>query len=158
MLTATAIWRISPELITALEEHLGLPVDSYVNGSQTWFTGEPTLEWRLHPVAGYQPPNGVSPYDLWELVVGALIAGAEPDALPLGDTTVALTDLWDGLECFPAYGDELEPAAVVARIREALGRDPELNGMVDHDTIGDEWERTGGTVSVLELLIRQLSG
>ncbi len=158
MRTATAIWRISPELILALEEHLGLPVDSYVNGSQTWFTGEPALEWRLHPVAGYQPPKGVSPYDLWELVVGSIIAGAPPEALPLGDSTVALGDLWDGLECFPAYGDELEPAAVVARVREALDRDPDLNGMVDHDTIGDEWELSGGTVSVLELLIRQLSG
>ncbi len=158
MRTATAIWRISPDLILALEEHLGLPVDSYVNGSQTWFTGEPALEWRLHPVAGYQPPKGVSPYDLWELVVGAIIAGAPPEALVLGDATVALSELWDGLECFPAYGDDLEPAAVVARVREALERDPDLNGMVDHETIGDEWEHSAGTVSVLELLIRQLSG
>ena len=33
---ATTVWTISPELVLALDEQLGLPVDSYVNGSQTW--------------------------------------------------------------------------------------------------------------------------
>ena len=37
---ATALWWISPQVVTALDAQLGLPVDSYVNGSQTWFTGE----------------------------------------------------------------------------------------------------------------------
>lgn len=141
-----------------MDAQLGPPVDSYVNGSQTWFTGEPVLEWRLHPVAGYEPPKGVSPYDLWELVVGALSAGADPNALNLGAVSVRLADLWDGLECFPAYGDELEPVAVLDRARESLARDPDLSGMVDHDAVGDEWERMGGGVSVLDLLIRQLAG
>ena len=41
----------------------GQPVDSYVNGSQTWLVedGEITLEWRLHPVAGYRTPAPLSP-------------------------------------------------------------------------------------------------
>ena len=61
----TAVWTISPELVLALDEHLGPPVDSYVNGSQTWLVGdEPTtdvtLEFRLHPVAGYRPPAGAA--------------------------------------------------------------------------------------------------
>ena len=156
MQTAAAIWTISSDLVLAMGEHLGPPVDSYVNGSQTWFTGEPVLEWRLHPVAGYEPPEGISPYDLWEMVVDAIAAGADPAALPFDSGPKALTDLWDGLECFPAYGDELEPAAVVAGVRETLGRDPDVSGLVDHDAVGDEWEHTNGAVSVLELLSRQL--
>ena len=111
MRIATVVWRISAELVVAMDEHLGPPVDSYVNGSQTWFTGEPVLEWRLHPVAGYQAPTGVSPYDLWELIVDAIAGGADPIAIPMDSGPVALNDLWDGLECFPAYGDELEPVA-----------------------------------------------
>ena len=158
MQTAAAIWRISDDLVLAMGEHLGPPVDSYVNGAQTWFTGEPVLEWRLHPVAAYHAPNGVSPYDLWEMVVDAIAAGADPSALPFDAGSMALTELWDGLECFPAYGDELEPAAVVQRARETLGRDPDVSGLVDHDAVGDEWERTNGAVSVLDLLSRQLLG
>ena len=158
MRIATVVWRISSELVLAIDDHLGPPVDSYVNGSQTWFTGEPVLEWRLHPVAGYQAPAGVSPYDLWELVVDAIAGGADPAAIPMDSGPVALSGLWDGLECFPAYGDELEPVAVVRRCRETLSRDPDSSGLVDHDAIGDEWEASHGTVSVIELLTRQLSG
>ena len=156
MRTATALWRVTPDLIRAMDEHLGTPVDCYVNGSQTWFTGEPVLEWRLHPVAGFQAPNGISPYDLWDLVVDAVAGGSTATALPIGPGTVALTDLWDGLECFPAYGDEIEPATLAQRAVETLHRPPDLNGLVDHDSIGDEWERSAGSVSVVELLARQL--
>ena len=77
MRVATSVWTIGPELVLALDEHLGPPVDSYVNGSQTWLTeGAITLEWRLHPVSGYDVPGGLSHYDVWETVVGALSAGA----------------------------------------------------------------------------------
>ena len=83
--TATCVWRVEPTLVLSLDEHLGPPVDSYVNGTQTWLSddgpGGMTLEWRLHPVAGYRPPAGLSHYDLWEQVVDALSAGVDPDAL-----------------------------------------------------------------------------
>lgn len=158
MRIATAVWKVSPELVLAIDAHLGPPVDSYVNGSQTWFTGEPVLEWRLHPVAGFRMPEGVSPYDLWDGVVGALAAGGDAGALPLGTTPVALADLWDGLECFPAYDDELEPVAVVARAAALIPVPPALSGLVDHDTVGDAWERSDGTVSIVALLTDQLAG
>lgn len=156
MRTATAVWHVTPDLIQAMDEHLGSPVDCYVNGSQTWFTGEPVLEWRLHPVAAYQAPKGISPYDLWDLVVDAITGGAPITALPIGPGSVALTELWDGLECFPAYGDELEPATLAQRVSETLQCSPDLSGLVDHDAIGDEWERSAGAVSVVDLLTRQL--
>jgi len=155
---ATAVWKVSPELLLAVDEHLGPPVDSYVNGSQTWFTGEPVLEWRLHPVAGFRMPAGVSPYDLWDAVVGALAAGADPTALTLGGATAGLAELWDGLECFPAYDDELEPMAVEARAADQIPIEPTLSGLVDHDTVGDAWERSDGAVSIVALLTEQLAG
>jgi hypothetical protein len=155
---ATALWRCTPELILAVDEHLGPPVDSYVNGSQTWFTGEPVLEWRIHPVSGFRQPGGISPYDLWDAVVGSLSAGADATALPIGNATVALSTVWEGLECFPAYGDDLEPMAVVARAGEHLPIPPDRHGLVDHDAVGDAWERAQGGVSIMQLLDEQLAG
>src|SRR5262249_58408238 len=65
MRTASAVWRSSPELVLALDEHFGPPVDSYVNGSQTWLLdngpGGVTLEWRFGPVAAPPPPAGGGP-------------------------------------------------------------------------------------------------
>jgi hypothetical protein len=158
VLIATALWPITPELVDALDERLGAPVDSYVNGSQTWFTGDDEiLEWRLHPVASYEAPKGVSHYDLWEKVVDELHAGTPADALSLGGTARALTTLWEGLECFPAYGDDLEPATLSRRAADAIGVAPELCGLVDHDSVGDAWERANGSVSIVSLLTAQLS-
>jgi hypothetical protein len=64
--------------------------------------------------------------------------------------------VWDGLECFPAYGDDLEPATVARRAGELLGFAPDLAGLVDHDRVGDRWETTKGTVSIVRLLADQL--
>jgi hypothetical protein len=158
VLIATALWPVTPELVNALDDRLGAPVDSYVNGSQTWFTGEDEiLEWRLHPVASYEAPKDVSHYDLWEKVVDELHAGTAADALAIGGRTRALASLWEGLECFPAYGDDLEPATLSRRATDALGVAPELCGLVDHDAVGDAWEAANGTVSIVSLLTTQLS-
>ena len=63
MRTATCVWIISAKLVAALEANLGPPIDSYVNGSQTWITndgpGEIGLEWRLHPVSDFRTPAGI---------------------------------------------------------------------------------------------------
>jgi hypothetical protein len=157
---ATAVWRIRPELMLALDDHLGPPVDSYLNGSQTWFTASPEagaeLEWRLHPVAGYRLPRGLSHYDLWEAVIEQLSAGTDPAALALGTEIRPLDGLWDGLECFAAHGEQLEPATLTATARAELGVSPDAAGLVDHDAIGDTWERTRGAVSIVGLLLEQL--
>jgi hypothetical protein len=174
-LVPTAVWRISPELVLALDEHLGPPVDSYVNGSQTWLVGdEPNgldgssasieardtamiLEFRLHPVSGYRPPAGCSHYDIWETVVTQLSQEVGAQALRLGNETRSLDDLWDGLEAFPAYGDEIEPARLTALATAALALAPDRAGLVDHEAIGDAWERANGKVSIVALLIDQLT-
>jgi hypothetical protein len=155
---ATTVWTISGALVLALEEQLGTPVDSYVNGSQTWLTpaaGDVELEWRLHPVAGYRAPRSLSHYDLWEQVVQALTNGTDATALPLGAETRPLTSLWDGLECYAPY-DDLEPAVLAGLATDALGLTPDYTGLADHDLIADDWEKSNGNVSLIALLVAQL--
>lgn len=157
--TSTTVWKLDAPLVLLLDERLGQPVDSYVNGSQTWLVdvGEITLEWRLHPVAGYVTPHPLSHYDVWESAVTALTNGADAHALRLGDETRPLTSLWDGLECFAAYDDELEPQELAAMAADLLGRPPDGIGLVDHESIGDAWEAARGRVSIVALLLEQLT-
>jgi hypothetical protein len=156
----SCVWRTSAALIGAIDERLGVPVDSYVNGSQTWLVdngpGGVTLEWRLHPVASYHPPRGASHYDIWETVVFELASGADPSDVRIGDDQRPLTSLWDGLECFPAYDDEVEPGPLAAAATTALGIAPDASGMVDHDRIGEQWEQTGRAVSIVDALLAEL--
>lgn len=151
-LAPTTVWRIRPEVVLALSDRLGSPVDSYVNGSQTWFTetpGRADLEWRLHPVAGYRVRKGLTHYEVWDTVVDGLLDGVE--AIPLAE-------LWDGLECFAAHGDEIEPARLAAAATAQLGLAPDAAGLVDHGRIGDAWEQSRGAVSIVALLLDQLEG
>lgn len=161
MRIASTVWVVSADVVRALDERLGTPVDSYLNGSQTWITddgpNDTGLEWRLHPVAGFRAPAGMSHYDLWEQVVTQLTSGGDPAALRLGDETRPLTSLWDGLECFAAYGDEIEPATLAAAATDAIGRPPDRAGLVDHERVGDAWERARGDVSIVSLLLEQLA-
>jgi hypothetical protein len=161
-LLATGLWAISPELVLAADEHLGPPVDSYVNGSQTWFEDiardeDLTLELRMHPVARYTTPKGLSHYDLWETIVGHLSLGGDPHAIRLGDEVRPLTAVWDGMECYAAYGERLEPDELATLATRCLDRAPDRVGMVDHEAIGDAWERAQGNVSVVALLLEQLT-
>jgi hypothetical protein len=144
------VWRISPALVLALQERFGDPMDAYVNGSQVWLRddGGLTVEWRLHPVAGYQRPPGVGTYEVFGTVALALARGARPPA--------PLERVWEGLEAFPAYGTEIEPAPLAATVTAALGIPPDASGLVDHGSIGDEWERTRGRVSIIDGLLHQL--
>ena len=151
-LTPTCVWRISTDLIIALDERYGEPVDAYVNGSQVWLRddgpGDITIEWRLHPVPGFRRPAGVGTYELFPGVALALATGGTPVAPP--------EQLWDGLEAFAAYGDEVEPATLAAAAAESLGIVPDAAGIVDHQRVGDEWERSQGKTSIIDGLLREL--
>ncbi len=150
--TPTCVWRASDEVIAALDERLGDPVDAYVNGSQTWLVengpGDIVLEWRLHPVAGYERPSGLGTYDVFPTMAARVVAGEDPP--------VPVVSLWEGLEAFPAHGDETEPSLLRAAVVAALGLEPDAFGLVDHQRIGDDWERTNGRVSIVEALLTQL--
>ena len=138
-----------PSWSSPLDEHLGPPVDSYVNGTQTWLTddgpGGATLEWRLHPVASYRPPAGVSHYDLWDVVVGELAAGADPDVPRPGRRAPAAHVAVGRPRVLPRVRRRARAGAARRRAATAaLGIAPDAVGLVDHDRIGDEWERAGG--------------
>jgi hypothetical protein len=156
------VWTISPPLVLALDEHLGPPVDSYVNGSQTWLAGDEAdgdvvVELRLHPVAAYRTPEGASHYDVWESVVSQLSAGADPAALHVGTEVRPLASFWDGLEAFTPHDPDVEPAQLGRRIAEVFPGTPDRIGLVDHERIADQWERAAGKISIVALLIEELS-
>ena len=154
LLVPTCVWRTSAKVIIALDDRFGEPVDAYVNGSQVWLRddgpGGIPLEWRLHPVPGFRRPPELGTYDLFATVALALARGETPPAPP--------EQLWEGVEAFAAYGDETEPPLLRSSASEALGVAPEVCGLADHTRIGDEWERAGGKVSIVEALLSQLSG
>jgi hypothetical protein len=139
-------------LVVALDGQFGPPVDAYVNGSQVWLRedgpGGITLEWRLHPVPGFERPTTATTYDLFESVAFSVARGEEPVA--------PVEALWDGLEAFAAYGDEVEPAILAAAATEALGIIPDAAGLADHAALGDAWERSGGRISLVAALLDQL--
>lgn len=151
-LVPTCVWKASPELLLALDGRFGEPVDTYVNGSQVWLRddgpGGVALEWRLHPVPGYRRPPGLATEEVFDVVTAALATGEEPPA--------PLERLWEGLEAFAAYDDEVEPATLAAACTESLGMAPDAAGVADHDAIGDEWERSGGATSIVAALLDQL--
>lgn len=151
-LVPTCVWRLRPEVIVALDERFGEPVDAYVNGSQVWIRddgpGGIALEWRLHPVAGFERPPGTTTHDLFPSIALALETGEEPVTAP--------ESLWDGLEAFAAYGDEVEPATLATAAAAALGIAPDASGVADHQAIADAWEATEGRVSIVHALLDQL--
>lgn len=153
-LTPTCVWPISVALVVALDEVFGEPVDAYVNGSQVWIRddgpGGIELEWRLHPVRGFRRPAQLGTYDLFPTVALALARGEPSPAPP--------ESLWDGLEAFPAHGEETEPQILRVSAAQSLGIPPHAAGLADHHAIGDEWERSGGQISVIGALLLQLDG
>ena len=153
--TPTCVWRTTPELVLALDERFGEPVDAYVNGSQVWLRDDGpagiTLEWRLHPVAGYVRPAGVGTYELFGTVALGIANGDEPPA--------PADQLWDGLEAFPAYEEEaagVDPPQLVMAATDALGIPPDATGRVNHTPIADEWEKSGRQISIVDALLHQL--
>ncbi len=149
----TCVWRATHALVVALDERFGEPTDTYVNGSQVWLRDDGLddviFEWRLHPVAGYVRPKGVATEDVFGAAALAFATDDEPPA--------PLTDLWDGLECFPAYGDDVEPATLAAAASAALGLTPDASGLVDHESIADAWEKSRGATSIVGALFGQLN-
>lgn len=153
-LVPTCVWRLRPEVVVALDDRFGEPVDAYVNGSQVWLRddgpGGITLEWRLHPVAGFERPPGITTLDLFPSIALALATDEQP--------VTAAESLWDGLEVFAAYGDEVEPATLAAAATDSLGIAPDAAGLADHETIAEAWEANEGRVSIVQALLDQLEG
>lgn len=162
-LTTTCAYHVDAALIEQLDRQLGPPLDSYVRGWQVWLEQHgpdgATLEWRLHPPARFRMPRGVDPHDLFGEVLQGLSGLAEPDTetMPLGEEARPLSGVWEALEVFPTYGDEMEPDALVRAAAEALdGRPPDVAGRVDHGRMGDQWKGRRGDYSVGAVLFANL--
>lgn len=154
-LTPTCVYRVDFSLVEALDVHLGPPLDSYVRGWQVWLLpngpGGIEVEWRLHPPARFRMPRGVNAHDLFEVVLQGLSELDDPatEAFPAGSARLRLDEVWEILEVFPAFGDEVAPEALAEAATTALaGRGPDLAGRADHGRLGDEWKGRRGDFSV----------
>ena len=164
MLTPTCAYRVDAELVEALDAVLGPPLDSYVRGWQVWLEPDgpdgATLEWRLHPPARFRMPRGVDPHDLFGEVLQGLAAAEPPreqHPLELGAATLPLSRVWEVLEVFPTYGEDVDPEVLAAAAANRLsGRWPDVAGRVDHARMGDEWKSRSGGYSVGEVLLTSL--
>ncbi len=155
-LETVAVWRCSPALIVALDTQLGEPSDTYVNGSQVWLRDDGprdiTLELRLHPVGGYQRPAATSTTNVFRRIATEVAA---PEVDPA--TAIASPEsLWGGLEVFSAYEELLSADELRDWCVRLIGIEPDAVGSVDHDPIGDEWERTAGASDIFSALMAQL--
>jgi hypothetical protein len=159
----TCAYRVDAALVELLDARLGPPLDSYVRGWQVWLeeqgpAGE-VIEWRLHPPAGFEIPQGVDHHDLFEVVLQGMTEVDDPAAepFPLGDERRRLREVWEILEVFPAHGDPLSPEQVVEIATRVLERPPDLAGFADHARMGDLFKGRRGDFSVAEALEEQLA-
>lgn len=109
------------------------------------------LEYRLHPPPGFTQPDGLSHHDLWDETVGQLadaVARADEAAvdglvLELGTERRDVASLWELLEVFPAFGEEVTPDQVRQWAEAALDRPALAAGYVEHDRLGGAFKRHG---------------
>jgi hypothetical protein len=52
----------------------------------------------------------------------------------------------------------MEPVTLATAATARLGEPPDASGLVDHQRIGEEWERSRGQVSLVQMLVDELSG
>ena len=160
----TCVYRVDAALVELLDERLGPPLDSYVRGWQVWLEphgpdGE-TLEWRLHPPGGFRMPRGVNPHDLFEVVLQGLSStdGDHEGAFEVGRERRHLGEIWEVLEVFPTFGDDIGGTDVLTGIvTRVLGRPPDAAGLVDHGRLGDLYKAKGGDFSVGRALLEALA-
>ncbi len=146
-LVATAVWRARPEVIVALDDRFGEPVDAYVNGSQVWLRddgpGGIAIEWRLHPVAGYRRPPARGVYAIFEGTALALVersaalVGTHVDPVELRAAAMAYVE-----QVSERVADDDEAAAYVASLEEADDLEQEdVSTIPSGDALAAEVER-----------------
>jgi hypothetical protein len=182
METPTCAYRVDAALVELLDARLGPPLDSYVRGWQVWLEdngpGGVRLEWRLHPPGGFRMPRGVNPHDLFDVVLQGIAGLGAADGAPGDDVSVdgvsvdrvpddrafpagkehrRLSEVWEALEVFPAFDDEVPVDELVAAVTSALGgRRPDVAGLIDHGRLGDRWKGAKGNLSVAGVLLDEL--
>ena len=64
---------------------------------------------------------------------------------------------WEGLEVFVIGEKTCTPDELAEHVEEILNLEVESKGMVDHDEIGNAFERNNGNISIVQLLLNQIS-
>lgn len=153
--TPVAIFDVDADLVRRLEAVLGPPIDSYLMGWQVWLVpvhdlapdqaagADVELEFRLHPPAGFEQPDGMSHHDLWNAVLAQLTSPRADGTLRLGTEQRPLDHVWTLLEVYPAFGEEVTPALVRGWAETLVGRPARGAGVIDHDRLGGRWKRRG---------------
>ncbi len=141
MREACAYWQIRPELILAIEAAFGPPIDSYVNGAQVWL--EDDIEYRLHPVSGFQLPSGISHHDLWDEVTAPTSA-------------LSANSFWDAFEAIPLE-QGADPANLARHVGDRLNLEPDRYGLIDRERINEEWAAAQGAISIGARVLAQLA-
>lgn len=144
----SALYLISKhaDICNELHKQLGDPVDSYWNGSHTWFD-EPEMfrdlrvEFRLHPAMGFVMPEASRPEELFELIL---------------EHKVDVAHYLEGLEIFPVDENDLTLEEFEEYVISKIGVEPDYAGFVDHEEIGNTYEQSGGKISIVEALVEQL--
>ena len=141
--SAIILTRNSPNLLKRLLEVHADPVDSYWNGSHTWFTNTENneFEWRLHPISGFEMPKASRPEELLDLAL---------------EGEIDIAHYWNGLEVFSISDEPCTLEELQKHIVETLGIEPDFIGLVDHESVGNDFERNAGKVSIINLLIEQI--
>ena len=134
------------DICNILYKIFGEPVDSYWNGSHTWFEepeewGDIRIEWRLHPVKGFTMPDASRPEELFELIL---------------ENKVDPTHYLEGLEVFPVDENEISLNDFKEYVISRISIEPDFAGIVNHDEIGNSFELSNGEISIVELLSEQM--
>lgn len=86
-------------------------------------------------------PEASRPEDLLELALEA---------------EIEIDHYWEGLEVFCISEELISPEDLQSYVESTINIKPEICGYVDHEHIGNEFERTGGNISIIQLLTSQL--
>ena len=135
-----------PNICKILHGTFGEPVDSYWNGSHTWFE-EPDLlhntriEWRLHPVSGFDMPKASRPEELFEMII---------------EGSMDVEHYIEGLEVFPVDENEITIEEFKKYVFERINIEADFSGFIDHESIANEYEKSNGDVSITSLIAAQL--
>ena len=152
-LVAAAVWRARPEVIVALDDRFGEPVDAYVNGSQVWLREDGPAGWSSSggctrsPVTSGRPRTGT--YEVFSATALALATGADAAGSPR-----------------PAVGRPGGVRRLRRRHRAAAtawrprsppsGSSPTPPGWSTTSRSRTQWERIGRAVSIVADLLAQL--
>lgn len=142
-LAAVYTLKSTPDLLNYIIKSFEEPVDSYWNGSHTWFDEVEgvMIEWRLHPVQAFEMPQASRPEELINLAL---------------EGTVDPTHYWEGLEVFPTEDHSFTQVQFSNYCESKLSLKPDEVGFVDHENIGNKYEHSGGKVSIVQLLLEQI--